>query len=168
MVDARLANVSEEAKALSEFMQGVLDRVITTYDSYNMPLPGRRYWTFGSPVVDCEQLVVSFVQMYIGAPGDEANEPRRCHDPRSATLNISVSRQVPITQQNGQPPTADSIQEAAVLSAYDAWVLIQSVNLFDTWEEFGSFGLGVIATVDSETPQGGFNTTRMTITMGIP
>jgi hypothetical protein len=168
MSDKRLLAVSDEAKNLSVFMQEVLDRVISTYESYNMPLPGRRYWTFGTPVVDCEQLVVSFIQMYIGAPGDEATEPRRCHDPRSSTLNISVSRAVPVTQQNGQPPTADSIQEAAEWAAYDAWVLMQSVNMFDTWEPYGTFGLGVIATVDSESPQGGIQTTRMTITMAVP
>lgn len=168
MANPELANVSEDARHLSDFMQEVLNRVITTYDSYNMPLPGRRYWSFGTPVVDCEQIVVSLVQMYIGAPGDEATEPRRCNDPRSATLNISVARKTPITQQNGQPPSADSIQEASEMSAYDAWILLQSVTLFDTWEDYGVFGMGVIATVDSETPQGGFQITRMTITMAVP
>jgi hypothetical protein len=45
---------------------------------------------------------------------------------------------------------------------------MQSVNMFDTWEPYGTFGLGVIATVDSESPQGGIQTTRMTITMAVP
>jgi hypothetical protein len=133
-----------------------------------MPLPARRYWTFGTPAVDCEQLVVSMIQMYVGTPGDEANEPRRCNDPRSATLNIAVSRAVPISQQNGNPPSADDIQDAAVVSAYDAWVLMESVNQLDVWGEVGAFGLGVIATVDAEAPEGGFTTTRMTITLAIP
>ena len=91
--------VSDDAKNLANMLQGVLDRVITAYDSFNMPLPGRRYYTFGAPAVECEQIAVSFIQMYLGVPGDEATTPRRCHDPRSATLTISVSRAVPTTQQ---------------------------------------------------------------------
>jgi hypothetical protein len=163
-----LSGVSEDAKNVAKMLQEVLDRVITTYDSYNMPLPSRRYWTMSTPVVDCEQIVVSLIQMYIGTPGDEANEPRRCHDPRSATLNIAIARSVPVVQQNGQPPLADTIQEASVIGAYDAWILLQSVNLFDTWQDYGDFGLGVIATVDSDPAEGGMQVTRMTLTLAIP
>jgi hypothetical protein len=160
--------VSNDAKNLADMLQGVLDRVINVYSSFNMPLPARRYYTFGVPAVDCEQVVVSFIQMYLGTPGDEATQPRRCNDPRSATLNISVSRAVPITQQNGNAPLADDIQEANRVAALDAWVLMESVNELDTWGEQGFPGLGVIATVDGSQPEGGFTTTRMTITMAIP
>lgn len=160
--------VSEDAKNLANMLQGVLDRVISVYSSFDMPLPSRRYYTFGVPAVECEQVVVSFIQMYLGTPGDEATQPRRCHDPRSATLNISVSRVVPITQQNGQAPLADDIQEANRVAALDAWILMESVNELDTWGDEGFPGLGVIATVDGAQPEGGFTTTRMTITMAIP
>jgi hypothetical protein len=160
--------VDNGAKNLAEFLQEVLDRVITCYGSFDMPLPARRYWTFGTPAVDCEQLVVSMIQMYVGSPGDEATDPRRCNDPRSATLNISVSRAVPVSQQNGNPPPADDIQDAAVVSAYDAWVLMESIQQLDAWGDLGGYGLGVIATVDAAEPEGGFSTTRMTITMAIP
>lgn len=161
------SGVSDDAKNLANMLQEVLNRVINVYDSYNMPLPARRYYTFGTPVVDCEQVVVSLIQMYVGAPGDEANEPRRCSDPRSVTLNISVSREVPIVQPNGNAPIADDIQAANYVCALDAWILMESINQFDTWSDVG-FGLGVIATVDAEQPEGGFNTTRMTITMAVP
>jgi hypothetical protein len=52
------ATVDDAAKNLAALMQGVLDSVISTYASYTMPLPGRRYWTLGTPSVDCEQVVV--------------------------------------------------------------------------------------------------------------
>ena len=165
---ADISGVNTEARNLATFLQEVLNRVINVYDSYNMPLPTRRYFTMASPVVDCEQVCVSFIQMYLGTPGDEATEPRRCHDPRTATISIQVARAVPITQQNGQAPLADSIQDAAEVSAYDAWVLMESINDFDTWSEAGAFGLGVIATVDADPPEGGFQTTRMTLTMAVP
>lgn len=163
-----LSGVSEEAKNVANMLQEVLNRVITTYDSYNMPLPARRYWTMSTPAVDCEQLVVSLIQMYIGSPGDEATQPRRCNDPRSATINITIARSVPVVQQSGQPPLADTIQSAATVGAYDSWILLESVNLFDAWQNYGDFGLGVIATVDADPPEGGLQVTRMTLTLAVP
>ena len=168
MAIADISGVNEGANNLKNFLQEVLNRVISVYDSYNMPLPSRRYFTMAAPVVDCEQICVSMIQMYIGAPGDEATEPRRGQDPRSATISIQVAREIPITQQNGNPPSADNIQAAAEVSALDAWVLMESVNDLDTWSNSGPFGLGVIATIDADPPEGGFQTTRMTLTMAVP
>jgi hypothetical protein len=165
---ANVTAVSDDAKNLANFLQEVLDRLVTVYDSYNMPLPARRYYTMASPVVDCEQICVSFIQMYLGTPGDEATDPRRCHDPRTATISIQVARAVPITQNNGQAPRADDIQDAAYVSALDAWILMESMNSFDTWSDAGPFGLGVIATIDADEAEGGFQTTRMTLTMAVP
>jgi hypothetical protein len=161
------AAVDSDAKNLANLMQEVLDRVVAAYASYSMPLPSRQYWTMGMPAVDCEQVVVSFVQMYVGAPGDEATQPRRCSDPRSATLNVSVSRQVPVVGQNGRPPSADNIESYAEIAAYDAWILLESAAQLDAWEQ-GSFGLGVIATVEVQTPEGGYQTAMLTITMAVP
>jgi hypothetical protein len=163
-----ITNVSEEAHNLALFLQAVLDRVAGVYHYYGMPLPHRRYWTLATPAVDCEQLVVSMIQMYIGTPGDEANEPRRCNDPRSATLNISVSRAVPVVGDSGNAPRGEDIQAASVVGAYDAWILMESVREFDVWGDPGSLGLGVIATVDAAPPEGGFQTVTMTLTLAVP
>lgn len=162
-----LSGVSADATALSAYMQEILDRVVNVYDSFNMPIPSRRYWTMGDPVVDCEQLVVSFVQAYIGSPGDEANDPRRCRDPRSATVNIRVSRQVPIVGANGRPPSAEDIEAFSEVVAYDTWILLESAAALDPWDSAG-VGLGFIATVDVEAPEGGFQTTRLILTTAIP
>jgi len=162
------ATVDDSAKNLAALMQGVLDSVISTYASYTMPLPGRRYWTLGNPSVDCEQVVVSLLQMYIGSPGDEATDPRRCNDPRSATLLVSVSREVPTVSINGKAPSADDIQAFSEISAYDAWILLDSSRALDQWATGGSFGLGVIATVETNAPEGGFQTVTMTITVAVP
>jgi hypothetical protein len=162
------ATVDDAAKNLAALMQGVLDSVINTYQSYNMPIPGRRYWTLGNPSVDCEQVVVSMLQMYIGSPGDEATDPRRCNDPRSATLLVSVSREVPTVSINGKAPAADDIQAFSEISAYDAWILLDSSRALDQWSTGGSFGMGVIATVETGAPEGGFQTVTMTITVAVP
>jgi hypothetical protein len=159
--------VSNDAKNLAVLMQNVLNAVIDTYTSYTMPLPGRRYWTLGTPAVDCEQVVVSMLQMYIGSPGDEATSPRRCNDPRSVTLLVQVSREVPTVGTNGRAPSGDAIQDGSEISAYDAWILLDSSRLLDQWDP-ANFGLGVIATVETSSPEGGFQTVSMTITMAVP
>jgi hypothetical protein len=162
------ATVSSDAKNLAVFMQAVLEQVVTSFASYNMPLPFRKYWTLGAPAVDCEQVVVSLIQMYVGAPGDEATSPRRCSDPRSATINVSVSRQVPTVGPSGKAPSAENIESYAEISAYDAWILLDSAAQLDTWEPSGGYGVGVIATVEVKEPEGGFQTVTLTLTAAIP
>lgn len=161
------SDVSEDAKALSHFMQEILDRVVNVYESYSMPIPERAYWTMGDPAVDCEQLVVSFVQLYLGAPGDEAMEPKRCRDPRSATVRIMIARKVPVVGQSGKAPSHEAIQNYSELCSYDAWCLMESAAALDPWDN-AEFGLGIISTVEAGEPQGGFQTTTMTLTAAVP
>ena len=162
-----LSGVTEDATNLRDMLDGVLYRLESVFQSYNVNLPARRYWTMGQPAIDCEQLVVSFVQMYLGAPGDEASTPQRCNVPRSATLAVSISRSTPIVGQNGRPPSADKIELASSVQAIDSWVLMESINLLDQWDETG-YGIGVVATLEAGDPEGGFQTTVLTITMAIP
>jgi hypothetical protein len=159
--------VLEDATNLRDMMDGILERVESVFQSYNVNLPKRRYWTLGQPAIDCEQVVVSFIQMYLGAPGDEATTPQRCNMPRSAVVTISIARQVPIVGVNGRPPSPENIQRASETSAIDAWVLMDAVRLFDMWDGSG-YGLGVIATVDITPPEGGFQTVNMNLTLAVP
>jgi hypothetical protein len=159
--------VLEDATHLRDMMDGILERVESAFQSYNVGLPNRRYWSIGQPAIDCEQVVVSFIQMYLGAPGDEATTPQRCHVPRSAVVAISIARAVPIVGQNGRPPSQESIQRASSVSAIDAWVLMDAVKLFDMWDQSG-YGLGVIATVEITPPEGGFQSVTMNLTLAVP
>lgn len=160
-------DIDEGALDLKVMLDAVLARVVAVFESYGVPLPKRQYWMVGQPAIDCEQLVVSFLQMYLGSPGDQATEPRRCNNPRSATLNIAISREVPTVGTNGRAPTGDSISASAEIAAVDAWVLMQSINDLDVWDETG-YGLGVIATLAAEGPEGGFQTSTLEITMAVP
>jgi hypothetical protein len=87
--------------------------------------------------------------------------------PRTAVATVSISRTIPTVGQNGRPPAPDKVQDAAQVSAIDGYVLMQSLNLLDQWEP-GGYGVGVIATVDYPSPEGGFQTVNMQITMAIP
>ena len=159
--------VSEDAKHLKVFLDKVLQTVVQKYEDYGMPVPARRYWTIGLAPVDCEQLVVSFQQMYLGAPGAQASAPQKTEAPRTATFSISVARAVPSGGQNGGAPSVPSLTKAATVAAYDSWILIESAASFDQWEE-GGYGMGVIATVDTLQPEGGFQVVTLSCTTSVP
>jgi hypothetical protein len=162
-----ISDIHEDALNLKNMMDGVLEKVCDVFQSYNVPLPNRRYWTLGAPVIDCDQVVVSLNSLYLGPPGAPVSEPMRCNMPRTATVTISIARGVPTVGMNGRPPTATKIEESSYISSIDAWVLMMSLNLFDQWAD-GSYGLGVIANVDVLEPEGGFQIVNMELTLAVP
>jgi hypothetical protein len=162
-----ISEVSEEALNVKSLLDGVLDSIVSVFQSHNVPLPTRQYWTVGEQAIDCEQLTVTLIQLYLGAPGDQASSPQRCNMPRSAVMTVSLAREIPSVGQNGRPPSYEKISQAAEISAVDAWVLMESVNLLDQWDP-GSFGVGVIATVDIPPPEGGFQVVNMQLTVAVP
>lgn len=163
-----IAGVSEDSLSLKVLLDQVLQVIVDRYAHHAVTLPTRQYWTMGQEVIDCEQLVLSFQQLYIGPPGDEATSPQRCNSPRSAVFKATIAREIPTTNGRGQVPTEEKIQEAAYISAVDAWVLLDCVAFLDQWEVTGAFGLGVIGTVDAESPEGGFQTVTATFTIAVP
>jgi hypothetical protein len=162
-----IADVDESALNLVQLMGGVLERAVAAFESYNVPVPNRRYWTMGQPIIDCEQLAVGFIQMYLGPPGDEASRPQRCNSPRSAVLQVSIARSIPVVSNHGKAPTPEKIQEGAEISAVDAWTLMQMAADLDGWDD-GGFGLGVISTVEAPVAEGGLQVVNMQITLGVP
>jgi hypothetical protein len=167
MAITSIANVSEDALNAKNLLDNVLETIITIFDSYNVPLPSRRYWNVGQVAIDCEQLSVSLIQIYLGPPGDQASMPQRCNMPRTAVMMITLAREIPVVGMNGRPPSPEKISEGAEISAVDAWVLMESLNALDQWEP-GTFGVGTIATVDIPPPEGGFQLVTMQLTIAIP
>jgi hypothetical protein len=167
MAIVNIDGVSAGALNLKNLMDGVLEKTVEVFEDYNVPLPSRQFWTVGEPAIDCEQLVVSFIQTYLGLPGNQASEPQRCQTVRSAVLTISISREIPVVGVNGKAPTGDKIEEASRIAVVDAWMFMELINKLDQWEP-GEFGLGVIATADSSGFDGGFQTTAMQLTMVVP
>lgn len=163
-------DIDPEAMHLKDFLDEVLGVLVSVYESLNVPLPARRYWTMGVPAVDCEQAVVSFVQMYLGAPGDEASRPVRCDSPRTAVLTIQISREIPVVKQRANSaPSGEEIQAASGWQAVDSWTLMDNMEQFDIWgKDLGGRGPGVIATVSAPTPQGGYSTVELQLTIAVP
>ena len=162
-----ISTVDSRALHLKDFLDAVLAKVIATYEEYHIDLPSRRFWTMGEPAIDCEQLSVSFIQMYLGLPGDQASQPQRCTQPRTAVLSIAVSRQIPTVGNNGQAPTGEKIQEGSEIAAVDCYLFMELIRKLDQWEE-NEYGMGVIATVEAGNPEGGFETVRMQVSMVVP
>ena len=162
-----ISTVDSRALHLKDFLDAVLAKVIDTYEDYNIDLPSRRFWTMGEPAIDCEQLSVSFIQMYLGLPGDQASQPQRVTQPRTAVLSIAVSRQIPVVGNNGKAPTGEKIQEGSEIAAVDCYLFMELMRKLDQWEE-NEYGMGVIATVEAGNPEGGYETVRMQVSMVVP
>jgi len=162
-------DINEEAFHLKDALQATLDALVAVYQAYNVPLPERRYWSMGDVAIDCEQATVSFVNLYPGMPGDQAATPQRCNVPRTMVVTIQICRPTAVLRNSGAAPSAEAIQTAAEWPAVDAWVLADSLEQFDTWggNGFGP-GPGVIATIDSMAPEGGFQATRMQLSVVVP
>lgn len=161
---------SDDARSIVVMMDEILSRVIGGFEQAGVELPERRYWTSHTPAADCEQVVVSFMQAYIGPPGDEANEPQRCNSPRTAQLDIQIIRCVPgPIGPRAKAPSAETIQAASELQVIDAWVLLDIAANLDTWDgDLPGLGLGVIATIDAGPPEGLFQGTTLHLTVTIP
>lgn len=166
-----VSTVDQRALHLNDFLDKVLQRVVDVYDEYNVPLPSRQYWTVGEPAIDCEQLVLSFIQIYLGTPGDQAATPQRCTAPRSVVLTLSISREVPTQGPNGKAPAGEKIEDASRIAVVDAYMFMELIRRLDQWKEeddINDFGMGVIATADTSGFDGGYQTTAMQLTMVVP
>jgi hypothetical protein len=157
--------IVEEAFTLRDTLVRLLETTVDVFAAAGVPLPTRQYWTMQEPSEDCSQVTVYFLQMYLGLPGDSANTPQRCTGPRSAVINIDITRDFPIGV-NGSAIAPQKIMDAAAMAAVDVQVLMDALKQFDTPYE-GGFGPGVIATVQAQEPQGGLQTTRLNLTIAV-
>lgn len=158
-----------EVRSIVDMLREILDRIVAGYEQAGVLLPSRQYTTTGTPAIDCAQLVVIFRQAYVGPVGDEASDPQRCDGPRTAVLEVQVSRCVPGPKgPRATAPSAEAIQEAAELQMQDAWLLLDLAPSTDVWNGMAPGGPGVIATVEAGEPQGAFQTTVLQLTMQIP
>lgn len=158
-------NPDEDAKLLQDLLSRVLDRLIGIYEQRGVPLPARRYWMLGPEVPeDCAQAVVTFAQSYLGLPGDGASAPQSCGGPRSAVLNVVITRDYPIGKFGKEVPAADII-EASKWAAADVSILMWALNDLAAIE--GMPGPQVIATVNVNPPNGAVQSTILNITMAL-
>lgn len=163
-----VAGVSDDALSLKVLMDGVLERLIEQYDRHNVPLPSKRYWKVGAPVIDCEQLVISVDSATVGLPNNPLPQPYRGSAPRTTTFRAYIARQIPMPDAKGNEPSATKQQEGSEILAVDMWVMLDAIRYLDEWDVSGAFGLGVSCNVQFEEPQGGYQVVTATYSMAIP
>ncbi len=161
----RTLGIEEDSLDLADLCQRTLDSVIDVYSAANVPLPTRRYWAVGAPAEDCAQVVVSFNQLYLGLPGDQASDAQRCGAPRSAVLNVYITRDYPIGE-NAEPINTERLIRASEWVAVDSWLLMKSIKAFDV-TALGTQGPGVIATIVPLAPSGALQTTVLNLTVAV-
>ncbi len=158
--------IAPEAFILSDMLDRLLETVVGLYEQQGVPLPLRRFWMLSGEVPeDCEQVVVTFVQSYLGAPGDQAADPQQCNQPRTGVFNIFVTRNHPFGEV-GKAVAEDQIIAASKWGAVDASVLMWGLKELSAMED-GWMGPGVIATVNVAPPNGGVQTTVLNISLVI-
>jgi len=147
-------------------LERLLERVVGLFEQQGVPLPTRRYWMMGPEIPeDCAQVVVSFIQTYLGAPGDQAADAQKCNAPRTGVFNIAITRDYPLAEM-GKAVSEERIIAASKWAAVDSAVLMWGLEELNTLED-GFPGPGVIATVNVPPPNGAVQTTIMNLSMMI-
>lgn len=161
--------IDEDVFQLRDAMHSILAGLESVYQSYNVPMPERRFWTIGdTPAVDCDQIAVSLLQMYLGAPGDDAQIPQNCNGIRSMVVQIKVARKRALPPPNARSvvaPTVEQIQNDATWSSVDATTIMNGIGSLD----FFSVGTPMaIATATADGFDGDYFVTTVQLTVAVP
>lgn len=108
----------------ADLLDSVVTRMTDVYDDYEpaVELPDRQYVHAGEVAFDCEQVVVSGMNLTHAFPG-EAGAILVCSPPRHVQLDVWIVRCVPTLSGNGDPPTAAALDASAQIVLKDLWVL---------------------------------------------
>lgn len=132
----------------------VLDTVVATLENP----PPRRYVSVGNPAFDCEQVVVS-VDRTLGHAGDIAQEvtaPLGCLVMRAVDIGVWVIRCAPTMNDDGQAPSAASLEASAAALLRDPVVILNGlVAAHQAGTLAPSRGLGFL-NWQALAPEGGF------------
>lgn len=112
---------------LSTLAHDLLASVVGRLTAAGIVLPTRRYVWVGAVAVDCEQVVVSYEQSFLGLPGLQDASAIQCSVLRSAQFAISIIRCVPSPDRSGTPPSVESLDAVATVMLTDALELMRQV-----------------------------------------
>lgn len=149
--------------AIYDLMQRVLDSIVIKFEQEEIELPERRYLSVGEVAHDCEQLTISFIQMYLGPPGQQAEAPSQCHDPRTAVIQVELTRTMPPNESRSSGPSPNAMNERTHDRTTDAWLLMDA-----SLEAFQNEFTGVLTDVSVTNPQGGYQSVVLNLVVGIP
>lgn len=139
-------------------LQSLLQHTVNTFTNAGVDVPARQFVTAGDDEEtphDCEQLVVSFAQLYNGQVGQPLQEPSKCDEPWVVVVSVNLVRCTPAFRNGrgnrGQPPTIEELMEISEQQASDAELLMISGLTFaesDSWT--GLTGMGDVQVGSAE------------------
>lgn len=145
----------------------VRDRFAASGDPAAVPpvdpaeLPARQYVVPGiTAAYDCEQLTVTVLQVAIGVPGATINVPiTNCAPQRYATYRVELVRDVPSVDNQGNPPSATKLDNAAQETLRDMALLHDAIvhgreRIATSNPDDPLGGVGVPVAVSNATPVG--------------
>lgn len=99
-------NPAEDVDDILDTAENILAIINEVYAEAGVDLPARQFFYAGATYPhECEQVSVGFLQHYSGSPGDQAQEPTRCQNPRTAVYAVEVVRNCAPTLEAAQSPS---------------------------------------------------------------
>lgn len=157
------AGVEYPIPSLARWILSQIEATYTENVEFATPLPERRLVTIGSVSVDVPLLAVMFGGSTIGPPGNELTRPLRGDTPRSAAFNVELWRPIETSMPGGfEPAPADVVSAWSEVVMQDTWWLLEAAARCD------QMGVGVIASVTVNEPQGDMVGCSMGLELQIP
>lgn len=156
-------NDLSETQVIHGLMQDIVDSIVQVYQDANVALPDRHILAVGEIPHDCEQVGVSLDQLYIGGPGDQAEQPMRCEAPRTVGLTVQIVRCIPTPKDRRHSVTPAEMNESTERLATDFWLLMDGIMASEAanW-------LGALVDIGSTPPDGGYQAVVATVAVGVP
>lgn len=155
-----------QAGRLYAFADRLMETVVSVFMSAGVPLPDRKLITVGTPVHDCEEVVVTFQQVSKGLPGQDP-VPQNCNAPSTASFEVHLVRCFPTIQGRGNlAPSPEVLTVNAEGLMVDAWLLMAAADEVNSDPLWGLSGM--IYSVQAGEPQGGFVGVVLSVQAAVP
>jgi hypothetical protein len=158
-----LAGYDRPVASVARYILATIER---KFEEAEIELPTLRVITVGSVAVDGPKLAIMFGGVYAGPPGNERNVPQSNRGegwvPRSAVFNVELWRNIPALTSSGNAPSPEVETAAAEAVTQDAWLLLEAAYDSD------QLGVGVIARVDVNPPEGEYQGISLIVELQVP
>lgn len=158
---------------IADVMERILEGINNEFMSQSIDLPSRQFFDIGGQGEtphDCEQVTVSFEQMYNGTPGNPDQVPTRCDGPRTGVFVIEIVRCTPqmttgSSRAGGpKPPTEQALSASSIKQTQDAYTLMDAgLHVAESLSYIGG-----LADVTVSPEEGGYQAVVMTLILGLP
>lgn len=156
-------NDQPNTAVIHALMQNILESIVQVYTDDDVELPDRHVLSVGLAPHDCEQVNVSLDQLYIGGPGDQAEQPMRCDAPRTVGLTVQIVRCIPTPKDRRSGVSPAEMSASSSQMATDFWLIMDGIMA----SEAANY-LGALVDVAASPPSGGYQAVQASVVVGVP